>query len=67
MSDWATLVSARREELRLRQRELAALAGVSERFVREVESGKQTVRVDKPMDLLDVLGLELSVVPRTTP
>lgn len=67
MSDWATLVSARREELRLRQRELAALAGVSERFVREVESGKQTARVDKPMDLLDVLGLELSVVPRTTP
>lgn len=67
MSDGATLVSARRNELRLRQRELAALAGVSERFVREVESGKQTVRVDKLMDLLDVLGLELSVVPRTTP
>lgn len=67
MSDWATLVSARRKELPLRQRELAALAGVSERFVREVESGKQTVRVDKLLDLLDVLGLELSVVPRTTP
>lgn len=50
---------ARRKELRLRQRDLAALAGVSERFVRELESGKPTVRLDALEAVLEALGLEL--------
>ncbi len=52
-------VRARRRELRLGQEELAELAGVSERFVREVERDKPTVRLDKVTALLDALGLEL--------
>lgn len=48
---------ARRVELGLKQVELAELARCSTRFVHMVEAGKATVRFDKLLDLLAVLGL----------
>jgi y4mF family transcriptional regulator len=50
-------------ELGLRQADLAELAGCSQRFVHTVEQGKATLRLDKLLDVLEVLGLGLSVVP----
>ncbi len=58
-------VRARREMLGLRQAELAELAGCSPRFVHTVEVGKDTLRLDKILDVLEVLGLDLQVVPGT--
>lgn len=52
-------VRARRKVLGLRQEELAELAGVSVRFVRSLEHGKSTVRIDKLVAVLQALGLEL--------
>jgi y4mF family transcriptional regulator len=52
-------VRARRGVLGLRQDELADLSGVSVRFVRALEHGKPTVRLDKVAAVLDALGLEL--------
>lgn len=54
-------VRSRRRELGLGQRDLADLAGVSERFVRAVEAGKETVQLDRLRALLDALGLELRI------
>lgn len=51
----------RRQHLGLRQDELAELAEVSERFVRELEHGKPSVRLDKVSEVLDALGLTLTV------
>jgi transcriptional regulator with XRE-family HTH domain len=48
----------------LTQADAADLAGCSPRFVRAVESGKSTLRIDKLLDLLEVLGLDLVVVRR---
>lgn len=56
-------VRRRRRELGLRQAELADLAGCSQRFVHTVEHGKPSLQLDKVLDLLDVLGLGLLVVP----
>ena len=42
----AAAVRARRADLRLSQQDLADMAGVSERFVRFVEQGKPTLRLD---------------------
>lgn len=67
MTDLASTVRLRRRELGLRQDEAADLAGVSERFVREVEHGKASLRWDKVQQLLDALGLELQVQLRGTP
>jgi HTH-type transcriptional regulator/antitoxin HipB len=57
-------VRARRAVLRLSQRDLAGLAGVSERFVRFVEQGKRSVQLDSLLALLDTLGLELQLATR---
>ncbi|MBK6870061.1 MAG: helix-turn-helix transcriptional regulator [Kineosporiaceae bacterium] len=55
----------RRETLALTQADLADLAGVSIRFIRALEHGKPTVRLDKVIALLEVLGLELRTQLRT--
>jgi HTH-type transcriptional regulator / antitoxin HipB len=57
----ATEVRARRAQLKLRQEELADLAGVSERFVYALENGKQTVQLDKVLAVLNALGLHLEI------
>ncbi len=54
-------VRERRRKLGIRQEELADLAGVSPRFVHSLEHGKPTMRLDKVLAVLDVLGLELEV------
>lgn len=59
----AQAVRVRREELGLRQAEVADLAGCSQRFVHTVEHGKASLRLDKVLDVLEVLGLALAVTP----
>lgn len=59
----AEAVRRRRVELGLRQADLAELGGCSQRFVHTVEQGKPTLRLDKLLDVLEVLGLGLSIVP----
>ena len=59
MNDLASDVRTRRVALGLRQKDLAELAGTSERFIREVEHGKSTLRLDKLVAVLTALGLEL--------
>lgn len=60
----AAEVRARRAVLRLTQRDLADMAGVSERFVRFVEQGKPSIQLDSLLLVLDTLGLELTVGTR---
>lgn len=58
-TDLAGVVRDRRRALRLTQQETAELAGVSAKFVRDFELGKRSVRLDKLLDVLRVLGLTL--------
>ncbi|MFE4543631.1 type II toxin-antitoxin system Y4mF family antitoxin [Arthrobacter sp. NPDC056727] len=62
----AAAVRARRTALRLSQQDLADMAGVSERFVRFVERGKPSLRMDTLLALLGTLGLELRLATRTS-
>ena len=62
----AAAVRTRRTDLRLSQQDLADMAGVSERFVRFVEQGKPTLRLDTLLALLDTLGLELQLATRSS-
>jgi HTH-type transcriptional regulator/antitoxin HipB len=62
---WAAEIRRRRLELGLHQDELAALAGVSTRFVHTLEQGKPTVRLDKVLAVLAQLGLDLVLEPST--
>lgn len=58
--DLAAQVRERRASLKLGQEDLADLSGTSVRFIRSLEQGKATVRLDKVMAVLEVLGLELT-------
>jgi len=50
-----------RKKNKLTQVEFAKRAGVGLRFVRELEGGKTTVRMDKLMQVLDFLGYRLEL------
>ena len=56
----AEQVRTRRASLALVQEDLADLSGTSVRFIRSLEQGKATVRLDKVQAVLEVLGLELT-------
>jgi len=51
-----------RKKLRLTQIDFAKRAGVGLRFLRELEKGKTTVRLDKLNQVLDFLGFHLELV-----
>ena len=57
----AESMRARRKQLGLTQFEAAELAGVSVRFVHDVENGKATVQLDRVQALAEALGLSLSL------
>lgn len=55
-------VKARRKALGITQEDLALRAGVGLRFVRDLEQGKKTLRVDKVNMVLALFGHELGPV-----
>ena len=58
----ADFIKERRKQLELTQPELAERVGVGLRFIRELEQGKQTVRLDKVSQVLYFFGCQLGVV-----
>ncbi|WP_303181178.1 helix-turn-helix transcriptional regulator [uncultured Butyricimonas sp.] len=52
-----------RKQYELTQAELSEKSGVGLRFVRELEQGKQTLRLDKVNQILNLFGSEVGVVP----
>ncbi len=55
-------VKEKRNNARLKQSELAEKAGLGLRFVRDLEQGKETLRLDKVNQLLQLFGHELGPV-----
>lgn len=58
-------VKQMRRQYALTQTDLAEKAGVGLRFVRELEQGKQTLRMDKVNQVLSLFGTELAPVQIT--
>lgn len=56
----ANFVQKQRKHLKLTQEEFANKAGVGLRFLRELEQGKKTVRMDKVNQVLEMFGYELA-------
>ena len=63
LSSLALFVKQRRKLLHLSQPEMAAKAGVGQRFVRELEQGKPTLRLDKVNQVLRLFGHEMVPAP----
>ncbi len=62
MMNLADKVKQSRKDAGLTQIEFARRAGVGLRFVRELEQGKTTVRMDKVDQILKFLGYRLEAV-----
>lgn len=64
MSDTlSSYVKEMRKQSGLTQVDLAAKSGVGLRFVRELEQGKETLRLDKVNQVLLLFGQEVGPVP----
>jgi len=60
--DLKTFIKEKRKLANLTQPEIAEKAGVGLRFVREMEQGKVTLRLDKVNQVLKLFGFELGPV-----
>ncbi|WP_088158285.1 helix-turn-helix transcriptional regulator [Achromobacter xylosoxidans] len=58
------LVKRTRRLQDLLQMDLAGLSGSGNRYVVDLERGKSTLQLQKVLDMLDLLGLEVQVVPK---
>jgi y4mF family transcriptional regulator len=63
LNDISKYVKKRRKQSGITQPEMAMKAGVGLRFVRDLEQGKNTMRMDKVNDVLRLFGETLGVVP----
>ena len=59
----AQYVKEMRKKYRLTQQDLSEKAGVGLRFVRELEQGKLTLRLDKVNQIFELFGGECGPVP----
>jgi y4mF family transcriptional regulator len=59
----SSFVKEKRKSVKLTQPELAEKAGVGLRFVRELEQGKESLRMDKVNQVLRLFGFEVGAVP----
>lgn len=62
--DLGTLVRAQRQHLGLKQEDVAGLGNTGTRFIGDLERGKPTTQLQMALDLLDLLGLEVTVQPK---
>ncbi|MCF0173545.1 MAG: helix-turn-helix transcriptional regulator [Bacteroidales bacterium] len=59
MSNLSAIVKALRKQYSLTQEDLAMKSGVGIHFVRDLEQGKETLRMDKVNQLLDFFNYEM--------
>ncbi len=64
MDSLRLFVKQKRKELKLTQQDLALNAGVGLRFVRDLEQGKKTLRLDKVNNVLALFGKEVGVIDK---
>lgn len=57
-----TFVRAKRKSLKLTQVDLSEKSGVGIRFIRELEKGKKTLKMDKVNQVLALFGYELGPI-----
>jgi len=60
----SSFIKEKRKSVHLTQPELAEKAGVGLRFIRELEQGKESLRLDKVNQVLQLFGYEVGAVAK---
>ena len=63
-AELGAIVRTQRKHLTLTQLDIAGLGNTGNRFIVDLESGKPTVQLQKVLDIMELLGLELVVRAR---
>lgn len=66
MNNLSTMVKMLRKQYNLTQEELSLKSGVGLRFVRDLEQGKETLRLDKVNQLLDFFNYEMAATQKNS-
>ena len=66
MNNLSTTVKMLRKQYNLTQEELSLKSGVGLRFVRDLEQGKETLRLDKVNQLLDFFNYEMVAIQKNS-
>ena len=64
MNNLSSTVKSLRKQFNLTQEDLSLKSGVGLRFVRDLEQGKQTLRLDKVIQLLEFFNYEMAPRPK---
>ena len=64
MNNLSTTVKSLRKQFNLTQEDLSLKSGVGLRFVRDLEQGKRTLRLDKVNQLLEFFNYEMAPRPK---
>lgn len=64
MNNLSFTVKMLRKQYNLTQEELSLKSGIGLRFVRDLEQGKETLRLDKVNQLLDFFNYEMVAAPK---
>lgn len=64
MNNLSATVKLLRKQFNMTQEDLSMNSGVGLRFVRDLEQGKQTLRLDKVNQLLDFFNYEMAPQPK---
>ena len=63
-AELGAVVREQRKRLALKQLDIAGLGNTGNRFIVDLENGKPTVQLQKVLDVIDLLGLEVVVRPK---
>jgi y4mF family transcriptional regulator len=58
------IIREQRKRLALKQLDIAGLGNTGNRFIVDLENGKPTMQLQKVLDVMDLLGLEVVVRPK---
>lgn len=64
MNPLSATVKQLRKQYHMTQEDLSLKSGVGLRFVRDLEQGKRTLRLDKVNQLLDLFNYEMTAMPK---
>ncbi|MDO4181416.1 MAG: helix-turn-helix transcriptional regulator [Bacteroidales bacterium] len=64
MNNLSNTVKMLRKQFNLTQEDLSLKSGVGLRFVRDLEQGKESLRLDKVNQLLDFFNYEMTATPK---
>ena len=59
------VIRLKRKEIGIRQEVAAGMTGVGTKFLSQLENGKETAELGKTLQVLQKMGLELYVFPRS--